>query len=260
MKPIKSLAIISAIFLFCFSTIQEVFAQVRVDVGIGNRPRYYKSSHYYPYNRPRSIVVVSPTLRFASPYRSNTYYNRPLIVNRYYYDGGYHPYPFYYRPFSRRSFGISINVLPRGYYPFYFGRTRYYYSDGLYYHPYQGYYQTIAPPLGAFVPSLPRNATAVNINNETYYEYNGTYYQRTYNSIGKYEVVGVDGVLKTDTHANSIEDNNKAPTADQSVTSLPQNFKTIVLDNKVYYVTPAGEYFTKNIDEKGNITFTIEAK
>ncbi len=190
MKSIKPLAIVAIIFLFCFSTIQEAFAQVRLDVGINNRSRYYKPSHYYHYNRPRSIVVVRPTFRYASPYRSNTYYDRPVIVNRYYYDGGYHPYPFYYRPFSRPSFGLSINVLPRGYYPFYFGRTRYYYCDGLYYQPYQGYYQTIAPPLGAFVPSLPRSATAVNINNETYYEYNGTYYQRAYNSIGKYEVVG----------------------------------------------------------------------
>ena len=260
MELTKPPASVTLIFIFCFLSIQQSFAQVRVNAGFGNRPRYYNPSHYYNYNRSRSIAVFRPSLRFASPYRSNIYYDEPVMANRYYYEGGYHPYPFYYRPFSRPSFGISINVLPRGYYPFYFGQARYYYCDGLYYQPYQGYYQTIAPPLGAFVPSLPRNTTAVDINNETYYEYKGTYYQRANNGTGKYEVVGVDGVLKTDIQTNPIEDNNKVPNAEQSVTSLPKNFKTIVLDNKVYYVSPEGEYFTKKIDEKGNITFTIEAK
>ena len=260
MKNIKPFAISAAILLFCFSTIQEAFAQVRVNVGIGSRPRYYKSPHYYPYNRARTVLIARPSLRYVSPYRANAYYNKSIIANRYYYDGCYHPYPFYYRPFSRPSFGISINVLPRGYYPFYLGRNRYFYNDGFYYQPYQGYYQTIAPPLGAFVPSLPRSAAAVNINNETYYEYNGTYYQRVYNTPGKYEVVGIDGVLNTDTQTNTIGDNYEVPNNTQSLSSLPENFKTIVLDNKVYYVTPAGEYFAKNIDEKGNITYKIEAK
>ncbi|MFN0081587.1 MAG: DUF6515 family protein [Ferruginibacter sp.] len=199
-------------------------------------------------------------MRYASPYRPNAYYNRPVVVNTYYYGGGYHPYPSYYRPFSRPSFGIRINVLPRGYYPFYLGRHRYYYNDGLYYQPHQGYYQTIAPPLGALVPSLPRSATTVNINNETYYEYNGTYYQRAYNSPAKYEVVGVDGVLNTDNQSNFMGDNFEATNTSESLSSLPENFKTVVLDNKVYYVTPAGEYYTKNIDEKGNITYVVESK
>ncbi len=256
MKHIKYFTII----LLCLSVFQDVAAQVRVNVGVRNRPKYYRQPIYYHNNRPRTVIVARPPIRYASPYRSSGYYNRPVVVNRYYYGGGYHPYPSYYRPFNRPSFGISINVLPRGYYPFSLGRNRYYYNDGLYYQPYQGYYQTIAPPLGALVPSLPRSATAVNINNDTYYEYNGTYYQHAYNSPGKYEVVGVDGVLNTDNQANFTGDNFEAPNTGESLSSLPENFKTVVLDNKVYYVTPAGEYYTKNIDEKGNITYVIESK
>ena len=256
MKNIKYVAVV-----VCFlSFFQQTSAQVRVHVGIGNRPKYNRAPNYYYNNRPRTVVVARPPLRYSSPYRSNGYYKRPVVVNRYYYGGGYHPYPSYYRPFNRPSFGISINVLPRGYYPFYLGRSRYYYNDGLYYQPYQGYYQTIAPPLGALVPSLPRSATAVTINNETYYEYNGTYYQRAYNSPGKYEVVGIDGVLQTDNQTNGLSDNVEVPNTGQALSSLPENFKTVVLDNKVYYVTPAGEYYTKNIDDKGNITYVIEGK
>jgi hypothetical protein len=261
MKTIKYFIIL----LFSLGIVQENFAQINVHVGVG-RPRYYRPpvKIITPYRYPRAVVVARTSYNRhnyypSTSFRGSSYYNKPVVVNRYYYGGGYHPYPSYYRPFTRPAFGVRINILPRGYYPFSIGSSRYYYNDGLYYQPYQGYYQTISPPLGASVPSLPKGASSVFINNETYYEYNGTYYQRSYNGPGKYEVVGVNGVLQTDMQEEGIN-NNIAPNTVQPISSLPENFKTVVLDNKVYYVTPAGEYYTKNIDEKGNITYRVEAK
>ena len=260
MKTIKYFII----FLFSLAVSEQGFAQINVRVGVG-RPRHYRTPVIVsPYKHPRTVIVAKPYYRSGhrnySAYRGNAYYNRPIVVNRYYYGGGYHPYPSYYRPFTRPSFGVRINLLPRGYYPFSMGSSRYFYNDGSYYQPYQGYYQTIAPPLGASVPSLPKNSNSVFINNQTYYEYNGTYYQRSYNGPGKYEVVGVNGVLQTDMQQETVADNNFVPNTTQPITSLPENFKTVVLDNKVYYVTPTGEYYTKNIDEKGNITYVVESK
>ena len=259
MKTIKYVAIL----LFSLSMAQENFAQINVHVGVGRPINYHPPVRIItPYRQPRTVVVARPPYNrnnyyHASPYRGSSYYKKPVVVNRYYYGGGYHPRPSYYRPFSRPSFGVRINILPRGYYPFSMGNSRYYYNDGLYYQPYQGYYQTIAPPLGATVPSLPRGASSVFINNQTYYEYNGTYYLRSYNGTGKFEVVGVNGVLQTDMQEEYAED---GITNSQSSFTLPENFKTVVLNNKVYYVTPTGEYYTKNIDEKGNITYRVETK
>jgi hypothetical protein len=214
-------------------------------------------------------------------YGYNHFDHRSIGVSRFYYSGAYHPYPYYYRPFEPR-WGIHINILPFGYYPFYFGSYRFFYNDGIFYQPYGSYYETVEPPLGAFIPGLPSAATPVVINGQNYYEYNGTYYQRVYNSTQPYEVVGVNGLLQNDLapatpdddvisdgsimapDANVVTPDPNVITTDpnmapQTLSVLPENFKTVTLNNITYYVSPSGEYYTKNIDENGKVTYTVAA-
>lgn len=198
-------------------------------------------------------------------YEYNHYDRRPIFVNRYYYSGGYHPHPYYYRPFTPH-FGIRIDILPFGYYPFYLGTFPFYYNEGLFYRSYNGYYETIEPPLGAFVPMLPPSAYPVVISNMPYYEYNGTYYQRTSGATQPYKVVGVNGLLESDlppvpdAGGDDLSDQNiDADAAPQPLTELPANFKTVTLNNITYYISPSGKYYTKNTDQNGLVTYTVAA-
>ncbi len=190
------------------------------------------------------------------------YNRRPVVVNRFYYGGAYHPHPTYYRPFTPR-FGLHINILPVGYYPFYWSSRRYFYNDGIFYQPYNGYYETIVPPLGVFVPVIPAGAYPIVINGGNYYEYQGTYYQR---NATNYEVVGVNGLLKSDMAAESDDGDiisdasiSGSSSAPLPLAELPSTFKTVTLNNIVYYVSPAGEYYTKNIDDSGKVTYQVTA-
>lgn len=217
-------------------------------------------------NDNRGNVYNNARYNNGRGYEYNRYDRRPITVNRYYYSGAYHPRPYYYRPFSEPHWGIRISILPRNYYSFYLGSYNYYYDRGLFYRPYDGYYETIEPPLGAFVPILPPGAVPTVINNMTYYENNGTYYQRTFNAPQPYEVVGVNGYLKTDLPPApdgddiiSDESINPSLSAPSSMNELPSNFKTVTLNSITYYVSPSGEYYTKNIDANGRVTYTVAA-
>jgi hypothetical protein len=113
------------------------------------------------------------------------------------------------------------------------------------------------------------------INGREYYEYNGTYYQRVDNGAQPYEVVGVNGLLQNDLAPATPDDDVlsdgsiMAPDANvitpdpnmepQTLSALPENFKTVTLNNITYYVSPSGEYYTKNIDENGKVTYTVAA-
>jgi hypothetical protein len=171
---------------------------------------------------------------------------------RFYYGGGYHYRPYYYRPFVAPTFGFRINVLPVGYYSFYWGSIPYYFYDGAYYRYYNNYYEVVEPPLGAKLPTLPAGAEAVIIDGETYYEYKGTYYQKTYGENGDtlYEVVGTDGVLETDKAVQGelehVQQNGDI------FYQLPEGTKTLGLDGKTYYVSPGGDYYEQYFDKDGN--------
>lgn len=194
----------------------------------------------------------------------NNYYNNNR--GHFYYNGAYHPRPYYYRPFRAPSFGIHINVLPAGYYPFRYRHRNYYYCNGIFYQPFGGYYETIAPPLGAVITILPPGAYFSTINNIGYYEYEGTYYQ-PYPG-GGYEVAGVNGYLKSDLPpADESDDGDiisdqsimQSPSKPLELSTLPSDYKTVVLNNITYYVSPSGEYYTKNIDENGKVTYRLSA-
>lgn len=206
------------------------------------------------YNAPRS-----------AGYRGGYNYSRHPNY-RFYYSGAYHPYPSYYRPYHRPTFGIRINVLPFGYYPFYVGPNRYFFDDVNYYRYYNNYYETIAPPFGAIVPSLPGGAVVVAIGGRNYYEYTGTYYEPRIDPSGatNYAIVGTDGILQQDRDSadiisdESIQSNMEG--ADAAPAELPSTYKTVTLDNKTYYISPAGDYYIKNIDENGKVTYQLTTK
>jgi len=90
---------------------------------------------------------------------------------------GYYGYP---------HLGFYLNVLPFGYYPFYWGDALYYYYGGVFYTPYDGGgYQVTTPPVGAAIPTLPEGARSIMIDNQQFYELNGVYYKTVVNDQGK---------------------------------------------------------------------------
>lgn len=221
-----------------------------------------RGSNFYGnrYNGPRNVVN-------NYNYRGGNYRYGGRPNYRFYYGGAYHPYPSYYRPYSRPTFGIRISILPRGYYPFYVGPNRYFFNDGNYYRYYDNYYMTVAPPFGAIVPSLPGGAVVVVIGGRNYYEYTGTYYEPRVDPYGatNYAVVGTDGILQQDRDSadvisdESIQSNMEGADA-AAPAELPSTYKTVTLDNKTYYVSPSGDYYVKNIDEDGKVTYQLTTK
>lgn len=186
----------------------------------------------YGYNRPG----------YRPGYRPGGGYIRPGYGYRPSY--GYYGYHNYYRPFI----GFRLNVLPYGYYPFYFGPDQYYYSGGLFYRQYENNYQVVVPPVGAEVPNLPSDANLVTIDGVDYYEYKGVYYTQGTNADGKtvYVVAGKDGVLNTtdgpvDTH--QIGD---------IINQLPEGCREVTIKNEKYFVSPDDVYYEEVIN--GNTT------
>jgi hypothetical protein len=145
---------------------------------------------------------------------------------------------FFYGP----HIGLSLRILPFGYYPFYFGNTQFYYSEGLYYRQYNDNYQVVVPPVGAEVPSIPAEAEQVTINGQTYYEYKGVYYNAVENNDGKtvYVIAGKDGVLNTPGEA---ADSQPALQVGDEVDVLPQNVREVMLKGEKYYVSEDGVYY-----------------
>lgn len=159
----------------------------------------------------------------------------------------YYSYYHFYRPYL----GISLSILPFGYYPFYFGADQFYYSGGLFYQQYDNEYKVVVPPVGAEVPKLPSEAQEVSINGQTYYEYKGVYYTAAKNDKGKtvYVVAGKDGVLNTDGNSSPNTNNGyNGPLIGDIVTALPQDAKEVLLKGQKYYVTTDGVYYEEVID------------
>lgn len=199
----------------------------------------------YSYNRPG--YGNRPGSGYGRPggnYRPS--YGRPGYNNRAYY--GYYNY---YRPFI----GFRLNVLPYGYYPFYYGQDQFYYSGGLFYRQYENNYQVVIPPVGAEVPTLPSDANLVTIDGVDYYEYKGVYYTQTESADGKtiYVVAGKDGVLNTtdgpvDTH--QIGD---------IINQLPEGCREVTIKNEKYYVSPDDVYY-EEVGGGSTVTYRVIGK
>jgi hypothetical protein len=187
----------------------------------------------------RGIRNVRPNVGYRPGYRSGYNY-RPGYNYRGGYNRAYYGFYNYYRPFI----GFRLNVLPFGYYPFYFGSNQFYFSDGLFYRQYENNYQVVVPPVGAEVPNLPSSAELVTIDGQDYYEYKGVYYTLSTNADGKqvYIVAGKDGVLNTTDGpvvTNQIGD---------VIDALPDGSKEVTIKNETYFVSPDDVYFEQVID------------
>jgi hypothetical protein len=178
---------------------------------------------------------------------------------------GYHAGAFY-RPglgyFGYPHIGFYVGFLPFGYYPFYWGSSLYYYYGGLFYSPYDnGGYAITAPPIGAGVPSLPENASAIKIDGVQYYECDGVYYKEGVNDQGQkiYIVAGRDGVLNTGDGATDPNATIAAPKVGDIVNQLPDDCRKVILNGKHYYVSPDGIYYEKVTDPNGNPAYRISS-
>lgn len=202
-----------------------------------------------------------PTYGYGSPYR-NGYRSYPgLRFGRNYVSpspsGFYYRNQGYYRTYYTPRIGFSLSILPRGYYPFYYGPYQYYYSEGLYYRQMDdNSYTVVEPPVGATITRLPANAQSIVINGMQYYELNGVYYQPVTRDDGAlvYQIAGKDGELNVDDGGGAPED---LPQVGDMVDSLPQGCRIIRLNGQKYYESQEGYYFQDAVDTNGDKVFII---
>lgn len=199
------------------------------------------------------------------PVRGQVFYHTPESLIRINFGGN--PYFFsdgmFYKPYGRYyqivppPIGITINVLPYGYWPLRWGAFHYVYFNGIFYRPNNNAYEVVQAPVGAEVPAIPRDAKVVVIDGKKYYEYNGTYFKEIIKPNGEiwYMVEGKYGVLNTE--KNNQVQNNTQPTTEVPVTKykigdvveqLPNNCKTIVINSKKYFVSNDNVYYEEFID------------
>ncbi|GAA4092086.1 DUF6515 family protein [Mucilaginibacter panaciglaebae] len=161
------------------------------------------------------------------------------------------------------SLGFYFNALPFGYYPFYMGSSLFYYYDGIFYRTYDDGYVVTAPPVGAAVPSLPKGAKAIMIDNQQFFEYGGVYYKIVINDKGDkvYVVAGKDGVLNTDkSDGRNGDDNgtvNQVPHVGDIIDQLPENARRVTLNGKKYYVTAEDIYLEETKDASGVTVYRV---
>lgn len=199
-----------------------------------------------------------PAFGGRSSYGGRAFYGNRGGYGRGYYRPGFGGYRRPYYSFYRPYLGFSIGILPFGYYPFYYGADQFYYADGLFYRQYDTQYKVVVPPVGAEVPSIPKDAQQVVINGQTYYEYKGVYYSETANADGKtvYIVAGKDGVLNT---PDGTINADNIPQIGDIVTALPDGSRQVMLKGEKYYVSEDGVYYEEVIDANNNVTYKVVA-
>ncbi|MFD2145826.1 DUF6515 family protein [Mucilaginibacter antarcticus] len=224
------------------------------------RGGYYRSGRYYPNGYGYNNYGRNYAYRYSPWYNTGGYY-----YNRGFYGSLYSP-----------RLGFSLGVLPFGYYPFSWGSSRYFYSDGYFYQYDNSQYTVVEPPLGAAVNALPRNASAITINGQQFYQANGVYYTPVTRDDGTivYQVAGKDGQLDQYSSAENgydiaTEDNpgrrssssapavTNMPQVGDLVYSLPSDTRKIKLDGIQYYVSPEDIYFQETRDTNGNKAYKV---
>jgi len=182
------------------------------------------------------------------PYGRNYISVRPQGV--YHYHNGF--YASYYAP----RIGLVVDVLPFGYYPFYYGPAQYFYGGGMYYQQIGSSYTVVEPPIGAEVKQLPDGAQSIVINGVQYYELNGVYYQPVTKDDGTqtYQIAGKDGQLNTDD--TNAQDAPPIQVGDL-VDNLPEEYKKVNLNGQLYYITSGGYYLQDAVDENGKKVYKI---
>lgn len=230
--------------------------------GFSRGGRYYSGGYGRPYS-------------YGGSYRYSPWSTR----GGYYYNRGFYSSAYYPR------LGFSLGVLPYGYYPFYWGNDRFFYSGGYFYQYDNNQYTVVEPPIGAAVNSLPSNAQAITINGQQFYEANGVYYTPITKDDGTiaYQVAGKDGKLDT----YSSPENGYAPENDGYVGrqdnggavnaqpmddvdtdiampqigdlfyTLPSDSRKIKIQGQTYFVSPDDYYYQETRDQKGDKAYKV---
>jgi hypothetical protein len=81
------------------------------------------------------------------------------------------------------AFGRRLTGLPAGFFSLQVGGVPYYYSDGIYYQPYDGGYQEVYPPVGADIAEPPDGSIEIDVGGQTYYYAGGAFYVPDANGI-----------------------------------------------------------------------------
>lgn len=223
----------------------------------------YRNNYYY-HGGYSNVYHAAAPYAFRGGYSSYfgpRYYGVPrgsLSItfggNPYYYYGGtfYRPFGGYYRSVFP-PIGLQIGILPPGYLPFYIGGDPYYFYNGTYYRPYNNGYEVVDAPMGAQLPNLPQGAKSVFVNGEKFYELNGTYYKEDRDTKGNtvFTVVGKNGEINNSDMGQELQP--KAPKVGDTVSQLPANTKTIILNGETLYVSPDDTYYRS----EGDGTYTV---
>jgi hypothetical protein len=82
----------------------------------------------------------------------------------------------YHHDRSYPARGYVIGALPRDHRVVVWGRTRFFFSGGVWYRPYGPRFVVVAPPIGLFIPFLPPYYTTIWVGGIPYYYANEVYY------------------------------------------------------------------------------------
>ena len=132
--------------------------------------------------------------------------------------------------------GPRYNYRPYNCTSVYFGGNPYYYTDGIFYDYYSGYYQPIFPPFGIHISTLPFGYSRIYAGFNPFYYYNGIFYREYENN---YEVVD-------------------APMG-ATVSSLPDGAKYVVINGEKFYELN-GTYFKEDRNSKGKRVYIVVGK
>ncbi|MGV8059169.1 MAG: DUF6515 family protein [Smithellaceae bacterium] len=75
--------------------------------------------------------------------------------------------------------GHYVERLPGGYRAVVYGRSRYFFHEGVWYRPYGSRFVVVVPPFGLIVPFLPPYYTTIWVSGIPYYYANDIYYTQT---------------------------------------------------------------------------------
>ncbi|WP_143307562.1 DUF6515 family protein [Chitinophaga vietnamensis] len=192
------------------------------------------------------------------------YYPGGYYHGRYYGGGYYYRHPWYrpYYHFFYPPIGFYVSVLPYGYFTLGPAFGPMYYYQGTYYQPSndeRGGYKVTDAPLNAEVPNLPDGAQEIQVNGNTYYDVNGTYYQeimtdngRRYKVVGKNGKIGDQDVTSESSVPNANNPTNNSSTPDNIVSQLPEGCRTVTINGQELYLSPDGMYY--QLVTSGNTT------
>jgi hypothetical protein len=130
---------------------QRVHSSICAGSGCRNR-----AGRRRPSLQPQLLPGQGTTLlQYAPRIRATELWRQPVLLC---WEGVFTvPVSNYYRV-SYPPYGIRVNVLPPVYQAVNSGGNPYYYADGSFYRPRERDYEVVEAPLGASVPSLPRDA------------------------------------------------------------------------------------------------------